>query len=529
MIAAAIAILLTSGRPPVAASRGSNRPVVTGAFHVHTDRSPDGASTIDAAAAAAGRAGLQFVVATEHGDGTRDPLPPAYRAGVLWIDGVEISTADGHYATFGMKPSPYPLAGDARDVAEDVARLGGAGVAAHGDSQKSEARWRDWNAPIDGLEWLNLDSVWREAGALRLVGAAFTYWLHPSKTLASLGSRPVATLEHLDELAERRRVITLAATDAHGRAVPSYDACFGVFSTRVELDRPLTGDAGTDAASLVAALRAGHHYTSIDALARPVDFEFTARSGGVTAREGDALPGGQAVAFDIRVDGPPGATAVLRRNGVVVEESRARAWRHETDGQPAEYRVEVLLPDSNGTPPLPWIVTNPIFVGISDARTTQPSVEGAPAPAPAFAWHVEKDHTTTVALATTASGLSLRYTLGPGVARNQFGAAVAPLPAEVAAAGGLGFTVRADRPLRFSVELRAHGDRRWQRSIYADQTPRRVVVAFDDMRPVQSGETTAARASGADALLVLAGVGNTAPGSSGDVELTDITVETFQK
>jgi hypothetical protein len=527
VIAAAIAILLTRQNLPMAAPRRSNRPIATGAFHVHTDRSPDGASTGDAAVAAAARAGLQFVVATEHGDGTRAPLPPAYRAGVLWIDGVEISTADGHYATFGMKQTPYPLAGDARDVVEDVARFGGTGVAAHGDSQRSEARWRDWSAAIDGLEWLNLDSVWREAGALRLAGAAFTYWLRPSKTLASLGSRPVATLDHLDQLAQRRRVITLAATDAHGRTVPSYDACFGAFSTRVELDRPLTGEATADAASLLIALRAGHHYTSIDALARPAGFEFTASSGGAVANEGDALPGGQPVAFDIRVDGPPGATAILRRNGVVVGESRAPAWRHETDGRQAEYRVEVLLPDSPGTPPLPWIVSNPIFVGISEAAPSPPPPDGVALPTPPFAWHVEKDAASTAVLASTASDLTLRYTLGGGVARDQFAAAVAPLDVNVAAASGLGFTVQADHPLRFSVELRAGVDRRWQRSIYADQTPRRVVVAFDDMRAVQPDETATARASGATGLLVIAGVGSTAPGSSGDVELTNIAVLKF--
>ena len=60
--------------------------VVAGAFHVHTNRS-DGSGSIDDIARAAARAGLQFVILTDHGNGTRAPEPSAYRSGVLMVDG----------------------------------------------------------------------------------------------------------------------------------------------------------------------------------------------------------------------------------------------------------------------------------------------------------------------------------------------------------------------------------------------------------------------------------------------------------
>ena len=51
-------------------------------------------------------------------------------------------------------------------------------VVAHPDSPKPELAWRDWSAPVAGLEWLNLDSEWRDesyaragAGRGRLPGA----------------------------------------------------------------------------------------------------------------------------------------------------------------------------------------------------------------------------------------------------------------------------------------------------------------------------------------------------------------------
>src|SRR5262249_52876418 len=103
---------------------------VAGILHIHSARS-DGRGTPDEIAAAAARASVAFIIFTDHGDATRTPDRPVYRSGVLCIDAVEISTTGGHYIAIDMPPAPYPLAGDARDVVEDVKRLGGFGVVAH--------------------------------------------------------------------------------------------------------------------------------------------------------------------------------------------------------------------------------------------------------------------------------------------------------------------------------------------------------------------------------------------------------------
>jgi hypothetical protein len=106
--------------PP--ASWQSSSSVVVGAVHVHTQRS-DGSGTPELVAKAAARAGLNFVIVTDHGDGTRTPDPPAYRFGVLCIDAVEISTSEGHYVALGIPRAPYPLGGEPpgpkREAGED--------------------------------------------------------------------------------------------------------------------------------------------------------------------------------------------------------------------------------------------------------------------------------------------------------------------------------------------------------------------------------------------------------------------------
>ena len=92
---------------------------VAGAYHVHSRRS-DGAADKRTIAQAAARAGLAFVILTDHGDGTRPPDPPEYLEGVLCVDAVEISTDEGHYVALDMRPSPYPLGGAAQAVVEDI-------------------------------------------------------------------------------------------------------------------------------------------------------------------------------------------------------------------------------------------------------------------------------------------------------------------------------------------------------------------------------------------------------------------------
>src|SRR5688500_17111529 len=111
-----------------------------GAIHVHTAAS-DGGGTGEDVSRAAADAGLDFVILTDHGDGTAEPAPPEYLHGVLVIDGVEVTTSAGHYATFGAARAPYPLGGPPYAVIEDIARLGGFGVAAHPESAKADLRW----------------------------------------------------------------------------------------------------------------------------------------------------------------------------------------------------------------------------------------------------------------------------------------------------------------------------------------------------------------------------------------------------
>ena len=92
-----------------------------GAFHVHSIES-DGGGTVEEIATAARAADLDFVILTDHGDGTKS-IPPRYIGDVLILNGVEISTDSGHYIAIGMTRTPYPLGGDAKGVVEDLSLI----------------------------------------------------------------------------------------------------------------------------------------------------------------------------------------------------------------------------------------------------------------------------------------------------------------------------------------------------------------------------------------------------------------------
>ena len=243
-----------------------------GAFHVHSRRS-DGSGSVDEIAAAAAAAGLDFVVLTDHGDATT-ARPPTYRDAVLVIEGVEISTDGGHYVALGLPAAPYPLGGDPRGVVEDVRRLGGFGVAAHPTSPRPALAWSDWSLPVDGIEWINGDSQWRDDGLPGLLRAVGGYWIRAPESLASLLARPERALARWDALAAERPVVGLGALDAHARLplgndgdgydggidlrFPGYEQSFRTLAIRVELDHPLAGDAAADGAPCASPTPAGH-------------------------------------------------------------------------------------------------------------------------------------------------------------------------------------------------------------------------------------------------------------------------------
>jgi hypothetical protein len=563
-LVAAVAVFALVSLPPrsVALDTSWSDGSIRGLLHIHTNRS-DGRSSPDDVAAAAANAGLKFLVFTDHGDATRDPDPPTYRSGVLCLDGVEISTTGGHYVAIGLGKAPYPLAGEARDVVADVRRLGGLGIAAHPDSPKAELRWSDWSAPIDGLELINPDTSWRvhmlEGGwrpRFRLMRALFTYPLRGSETIAGLLT-PSPELEgRWTALAEHRRVIGIAGVDAHAKlqllesnpgsdgyslAIPSYESSLRALSVHVQLPEALTGIAPADAEKLVQAIRSGLLYTAVDAWAAPPAFEFTAMNRAGEARAGDVLQVAGPVLLHVRSNAPQGfLTTVWRGNEPIAANRADTDFTVAADDRPAVYRVEIRDRSRPASPP--WIISNPIYVraaGHATAASTQSPAPSVGKAQPLFdgrstaGWTKEGDQTSVTAIdqvqMVTGSELRLRYGLSGGSAIGQFSGAAVATPDGVATFDRVTFTIRAEHPMRLSVQVRTETQdappERWQRSVYVDATDSAHTVSFDDMRPVGITRTPRAVRENVRAIMFIVDTTNTKPGASGRVWLKDVRLE----
>lgn len=508
-----------------------------GVYHVHTNRS-DGTGSVEDVARAAARARLDFVVITDHGDGTRAIDPPRYLGNVLVVDAVEVSTRLGHLSVLGLtSPAPYRLAGWPDEVVEDVRRLGGVAFAAHPDSARSSLSWRDWDVPLQGLEWLNADSEWRDEPAWTLARTALTYGWRPVETIVALFDRPDTTLARWDRFSrDGRYLVALAGADAHARLgvrddegedelagsrwavkAPGYEAMFRAFSTIVELDQPLGEGAGpvADAARLVEALAAGRSYTVIDGLAAPGRLEFVATHAGGRVRMGGAVPAGSDVTFSARVRAPAGAEIRLLRNGERIAHSTGLELTETTrpvlgpDERGAAYRVEVGWPSAGGRAG-PWILSNPIFV--APAGEPRDGTAGGAAAGPAVedlagidlrSCRVEKDPISSGTVTADESGDALTLAFGLAEAPTSWVALACGMPQPWGHDQAVSFEAEATRPLRLGVQVRdgRAGDRRWGRSVALDGTATAVRLWGRELRPV--GKDPAARPTGEPLPLLL--------------------------
>jgi hypothetical protein len=522
VLVAAVAVWTVVSLPPSRVAIDTTAPddIVVGAYHIHTNRS-DGSGSIDDVARAAAQAGVQFVILADHGTAATAPEPPTYRHGVLVIDGVEVSSSDGHVVALGLRAaSPYPLGGEARDVIEDVHRLGGWTVAAHPDSQKTDLRWR--GPATDGIEWINADSEWRDDGTQRKIQAALHSLIRPAAAITSLFSRPQTTLRRWDQWARQRHVVGLAAVDAHARigideqgeprvartilARPSYADMFRTLVQAVWLDGSLRGDATADADRILAALRSGQTYSVVAAIAGPAVLRVTSTPTTMRAE----------------VAGAPQAVVSIWNSGREVASAPGAA--DAALSQPGLYRVEVRWPGFD----VPWMVSAPQFVPmLAEAALPQPPetagrIVSLPPDGP---WAIEHHRATTATRATVGDMNVLEFGLAPTVV-DQFAALVHPLdPAE--AFQEIRFTVRAERPRRFSVQVRLPGggeDERWVRSIYADTTPREVRVRLDEFVPADRTISLRPVAARLQSLLFVVDWPHTVVGTSGRLEISAVSL-----
>jgi hypothetical protein len=373
-----------------------------------------------------------------------------------------------------------------------------------------------------------------------------TYPFRRAATLATLLDRPDALVQRWDALLRQRPVVAVAAADAHARLgpggdpygrslslhVPSYEQVFRTLSISLP-DVKLVGDAKADARTVIDAIRRGRVYSTIDALASPGALTFHATSGAHRASMGDQLPIDGPVVVRVNANGPDGSLIRLLADGQTVASTPPPVLEYTGPPEPAVYRVEVDVVGAPGEPAVPWMVSNPVYVG---ARAIH-ELSSQPAPAadtlpvytdgPVTNWRIEKsvrsDGALSVARGVEGTQILFRYGLGGTLSESPFVAAVVPSTSDLTRFERISFTARSIQPMRLTFELRAAGagDRRWGRSVYLDGTARSVMIRFDEMVPMGTATGQPPLDDVRDLLFVVDTV-HTKQGASGQLWLDDV-------
>jgi len=334
-------------------------PEYVGSIHLHSLYS-DGGGTVREITAAARRAGLDYVVLTDHDTlRPRDDGWPGWRDGVLLIIGVEVTCrgrshvlALGAQNVAGLRWKPL------RRVLFDLENQGAAAFIAHphpadimGISLKA-GELVDWDVPgFTGLElWTFMHDICDRLTPWRMPSFIYT-WRRSIR-----GPHP-ETLAHWDRMIRGRRFPVVGALDNHAMAIPflgkrflTYEEGFRTLRTHV-LAEELAGTR-QDADLIVRAIRAGRAFLALDLWADARGFRFEAETGGEAVLMGDERPWRGPVV--LRARSPAPADLAILRDGFPVAKAFGTGLEFRADA-PGAYRVEARLGGK------PWVYTNPIY------------------------------------------------------------------------------------------------------------------------------------------------------------------------
>lgn len=331
----------------------------TGIFHVHSRYSHDSRGRFDEIVSAARRAGVDFVIVTDHNTlaGLRDKMDGFYDQTLVLI-GNELSTQAGHLAVLGVDQEFDSSLGPA-DILKKVSELGGLSFVCHGESVRKP--WSDWAvSPLTGMEIYNLAGDVYEDGkfwvALKVLG------LTPRLFFKSVLDKPRAYLERWDSLLKGGPIVGIGAVDAHqkvrifGKPLDDYDAMFKVVQTHAWSEE-------LSEKAILEAFGKGHVYVGFD-LVQPVrNFLFWAEKNEQKWLMGDTLKYEKALKLKAHL--PARATRGLFRrapdemrvfkDGQLIYRNKTDFAEIDPDG-PGIYRVEVYHRKKL------WILSNPIYL-----------------------------------------------------------------------------------------------------------------------------------------------------------------------
>lgn len=340
-----------------------------GNIHVHSILS-DGSGTPEEIAQAAGEAGLDFVLLTDHN--RYAPEYEGWYGRVLLLVGEEIhdpaNPHRNHLLAFRVGKGMSAFGADPHALCRQVAAHGGLSFLAHPFERSGalagepEINWEAWDAqPFTGLELWNYMSEFK--AHLTTLGRTLLAVFWPEGVIRGPFQE---TLSRWDVLLAERPVYALGGSDAHAlvyrrgpfaRRLFPYRHLFGAVNTHILARAPWSGDVIRDSATVYDALEHGRAFIGYDALGSTRGFQFEATDAQGAHTMGEVFTPQGMVHWQVRA--PARALLKIIHNGRVVAQGVGQSLVH-LSAEPGAYRAEAYRRYAGAW--RGWIFSNPIVV-----------------------------------------------------------------------------------------------------------------------------------------------------------------------
>lgn len=319
-----------------------------GAFHLHSLYS-DGTGTIKEIAQEAKKAGLNWIVITDHNTlaGLKNN-EEGWHEDVAVIIGNEISPEkSNHYLTAGLNQE-IPIDLSPNEVIKKVKSLGGIGFIAHPDESLTRKckypplRWDDWTMKgFDGIEIWNYMSDWTD----NYNPSTYIYCALARHHIIK-GPTP-NTMKWWDKINNETSEIIAAigGLDTHAfdfgffKVFPYHDT-FKTITNYLFLDKKLSSDFNEAKKQILTALKTGNNIIVNRIWNKNADDELK-----FCINDSKKL----------KINLPQKAKIKLFKNGELILEKTAKTL--EAEGlSPGKYRFEAYYRNK------PWIFSNPVII-----------------------------------------------------------------------------------------------------------------------------------------------------------------------
>ncbi len=341
-----------------------------GNIHIHS-RYSDGGGSIEEIAAHASRAGLDFIIITDHFtlEGL-DNGEEGYYDQALVLIGMEINEKCNHYLALGVEEPVANNDNDPQQVINAVNRQKGIGIIAHpfekGSPYYQEGRtfpWKDWNVDgFQGIEIWNYLSQYRDA--FIGIGKGLCLLLNP---VAGLAPPYFQALKKFDQLQlEGKKVSAYGGSDAHGIkagvgrwgiTVSAYELCFKLINMHILCNEKLSGEVTADKPVIYQALGHGHSWIACDYYRKSDGFRFELHHASRSWPVGSRVKYRPGLCLTVKTPAP--SEVILLANGRRTRVSTGKQHCF-TRIEPGIYRIEAYLKYRYRSHP--WIYSNSIWV-----------------------------------------------------------------------------------------------------------------------------------------------------------------------